>query len=285
MNLGKLTSTFSGELEGISGDTTQITREKRNDYINKVLTIIDVQYSSFINNLGSERRAKDTATDILELSMNLAGTAVGAATTKTVLAAISAGVTGTNSILDKNYFYDLALPSLIAQMNADRTEVYRTIVSGMQRDTTGNNAYLWAQAVRDLVEYYNAGTLQHAASSIRKEAGARQEAAEQRIDGILMVAQKATQQDVQARAALTDGLNNISSANLVQVRTILVPLSQALSHLPDCHILDTQQNGTVEQVKRALQLCIQNVSAETNRSFQDDHTEIAKRFKEVGLIQ
>ncbi len=35
MNLGKLTSTFSGELEAIAGDTTQISREKRNDYITR----------------------------------------------------------------------------------------------------------------------------------------------------------------------------------------------------------------------------------------------------------
>ncbi len=251
---------------------------------NKVLTIIDVHYSTFINNLGSERRTKDTVTDVLELSMNLAGTAVGGAATKTLLAAISAGITGTNSILDKNYFYDTALSSLVAQMDADRTEVYHLIVSGMQRDTTGNNAYGWAQAVRDLVEYYNAGTLQHAAGSIRKEAGARQEAAEQQIEDILMVTQPATPQDVQDRGVLTDGLNNISAANLAQVRGILLPLATALGHLPDCQTLDTQQNGTVDQVKRALQLCIQNVSAETSRSFHDDHAEIAKRFKEVGLI-
>jgi len=43
-------------------------------------------------------------TDLVELSMNIAGTAVGAAGTKTILAAISAGINGINGSIDSNYF-------------------------------------------------------------------------------------------------------------------------------------------------------------------------------------
>jgi len=235
--------------------------------------------------IAAEKRTKDMTTDLAVLSMNLAGAAVGGAATKTLLAAISAGVTGTNSALDKNFFYDMALPSLIAQMNADRTEAYQKILSGMQRETTGSNAYLWTQAVRDLVDYYNAGTLQHAAFSISKDAGAKQTATENQIEGILMVSQVATNDDIKDRKALTQSLNNISDANLDKVKSILVPLSKALSNLPKCAILVSKGSSTMQDIKLALQDCIQDVSSESNRSFKDDNAEITKRFKEAGILQ
>lgn len=285
MNLSKLTQTFSEELQAINKNTVTIDKIQRDDYINKAITIMDFNYSEFVNGLGTEKRTKDMVTDFAVLSMNLAGTAVGAAATKTLLAAISAGVTGTNSALDKNFFYDTALSSLIAQMNADRTEVYLKILSGMQRNTTGNNAYLWAQAVHDLVDYFNAGTLQNAAFSIKKDAGERQATAENRIDGILMVSQVATDTDITDRAALTVSLSKISDVNVDKVKSILVPLSKALSPLPECKALATKEDSNINDIKRALQLCILSVSGETNRSFKDDNAEIAKRFKEVGILQ
>ncbi|MDD5267778.1 MAG: hypothetical protein PHO08_11720 [Methylococcales bacterium] len=285
IDLTKLTSTFATELQKIQGSTTTIDKLKRDDYISKALTIMDFNYSTFVNGLGTQKRTKDMVTDFLVLSMNLAGTAVGAAETKTILAAISAGITGTNSALDKNFFYDMALPSLIAQMNADRTEVYLKILSGMQRETSGKNAYLWAQAVRDLVDYFNAGTLQHAASSIGKDAGARQTASQIEINNILMVPQVAKLSDIPLREEINRALNNITEKNSDKVKDIFVPLSNALSHLPDCKALENKADGNVSDIKIALQLCIQSVSGDTQHTFQEDNTKIAQKFKEAGIMQ
>lgn len=287
MNLHHVTTTLESQLEADfekleQKGTTEITPDERNDYINKTVTIIDVHYSQFVNGLGTEKRTKDMVVDFAELSLNLAGAAVGGAGTKTVLAAISAGVTGTDSAFDKNYFYDTALSSLIAQMNADRTEVYSRIVWGMQQETEGDEAYLWSQAVRDLIDYYNAGTLQHAAFSIKKEAGAKQEEAEEEIK-LLMVRQAATTTDVKDRGQLTDSLNNISAANVERVRGILVLLSQALSDLPDCKALETKENAPVPEIKLALGRCIRGTRG-SSRPFKEDHATIAKQFKEAGIL-
>lgn len=222
LNMDKVIKPFAEELENnMPKTTTTISPDKRNDYINKLITIIDINYSRFINKLGTEKRTKDMAVDFTQLSLNIAGAAVGGATTKTVLSAISAGVTGSNSAIDKNFFYDLTLPSLIVQMNADRTEVYRMILTGMQKDVSGKDSYPWTMALRDLIDYYNAGTLQHATFSVSKAAGAKQTEAQDRIDGLLMSSGVATPQAAADRGKLTDSLKNITKEKLDDVRGIL----------------------------------------------------------------
>ena len=162
--------------------TQEVTSlEKRNALISKALTIMDVRYAEFINSTETNRKNKEMFSDLVELSMNLAGTAVGAAGTKTILAAISAGVNGINGSIDTNYFYEKTFQSLVAQMNADRKEVLVNLTSGM---TLPLENYQWSQAVHDLVDYYNAGTLLGAISSIQKEAGKKEDFAVSQIMGI-----------------------------------------------------------------------------------------------------
>jgi hypothetical protein len=151
---------------------------------------MDVRYAEFINSTETNRKNKEMFTDLVELSMNIAGTAVGAAGTKTILAAISAGVNGINGSIDSNYFYEKTFQSLVAQMNADRKEVLVSITNGMILPI---DDYQWAQAVHDLVEYYNAGTLLGAISSIQKDAGEKENFAVSQIMGIRQAVLQASQ--------------------------------------------------------------------------------------------
>lgn len=260
---------------------------ERNKAISEALTLIDLRYSEFINNAGLQQRIKDMTTDFVELSLNLAGTAVGSASTKTLLAALSAGVSGTNIAFDKTFIYESAVPALIMQMNADRTEKYRQIVTGMKnRNIDGTDGYSWPQAVHDLIDYYNAGTLQNAINSIKKNAGNKQVKEEERIEGILMPL-KATQQDIDVKKSLTLNLNNINNANLSEVKKIFEPLSKALNHLNGCKNLSSKSETavSVSDVMDALQDCIRDVSEEKlkGRAFTDDLAELEKQFKQVGL--
>ncbi|MDD1606506.1 MAG: hypothetical protein LUP96_07410 [Methylococcaceae bacterium] len=170
--------------------TQEVTSpERRNTLISKALTIMDVRYAEFINNTETNRKNKEMFTDLVELSMNLAGTVVGAAGTKTILAAISAGINGINGSIDTNYFYQKTFQSLVAQMNADRKAVLVYLTKGM---TLPIENYQWAQAVHDLIDYYNAGTLLGAISSIQKEAGEKEHLAEDKIIEIRQVDFKAS---------------------------------------------------------------------------------------------
>jgi hypothetical protein len=49
--------------------------------------------------------------------------------------------------------------------------------------------------------------------------------------------------------------------------------------------LATKESSNTGDIKKALRDCIQSVSGETNRSFRNDNAEIAKRFKEAGILQ
>ena len=149
----------------------ELDQATRNEYIHEMITIINVNYSKFVHDLQINRRDKDMVVDVTTMSLGLAGTAVGSSATKSILAAISSGITSTSGFIDKNYFYSLTLPSMIAQMDKDRKVVYFRMFSGMQKDIKGDDPYPWAEAAQDLIDYYNAGTLPHAAASISADAG------------------------------------------------------------------------------------------------------------------
>jgi len=148
----------------------------RNDVILNAILLIDINYQGFINNSGLEQRQKDIGVDVAILSLNLAGAAVGATQAKTILAAVSAGVLGTNTSFDKTFVYEQTIPTLLAQMNADRSDIYSRIVKKMR--TLNFKDYSMQEAIHDLIDYYNAGTLQGAIISIRKNAGGKQASSE-----------------------------------------------------------------------------------------------------------
>src|SRR5437867_862376 len=81
------------------------SREARDRFIAGRLVLVNLRYVQFVRKATSEKQFLDSATDILALSLNLAGTATGGAAAKTILAAMAGGVTGSRSVIDKRYFY------------------------------------------------------------------------------------------------------------------------------------------------------------------------------------
>lgn len=143
----------------------------RNEVISGRLAMINLNYLDWLRTITSDKQLLDTAADVLLLSLNLAGTAVGGAAAKTTLAAISAGIAGSKTSIDKHYFYEKTISALIAEMNAQRTTILVKILNGMNADI---NEYPFEKAVSDIHEYYQAGTLAGAISSVQADAGAKQ---------------------------------------------------------------------------------------------------------------
>jgi hypothetical protein len=104
-------------------------------------------------------------TDIALLGLSGAGAVASAATAKTILASISAGVTGTRTAVDKDVFFEKTMPALLEEMDADRKMVLVDIQTGL---TVGSDRYSLFQAVYDLDRYYRAGTIPAAVASITK---------------------------------------------------------------------------------------------------------------------
>jgi hypothetical protein len=262
----------------------EIDKSERNKLISMALTIMDVRYAEFINSTESWRKNKEMLTDIVELSMNLAGTAVGGAGTKTILAAISAGVNGINGSIDTNYFYEKTFQSLVAQMNADRKDVLVSITKGKQCSI---EEYQWSDAVHDLVDYYNAGTLLGAISSIQKDAGKKEGNAESIIKEILEIPENAlVPPDVVAqKRRIKLALKKITSENLATINDMMKKLSEDLKLLPDCQSLSIAPPGP-EAAKKSINACIVAAGqvGRDSKLISMDLTKIEVLFTQVGIL-
>jgi hypothetical protein len=153
----------------------------RNRIISGRLALIDLHYNAFVADSAFEKQSLDTAAELTELGVNLATTAVGGAGAKTVLGAISAGVTGGKVAVDKNFFYEKTVSVIVTSMDAGRKTVLVQILQGLQ---TPASEYPLAQALSDVDAYYFAGTFLGALQSIQSDAGAKQTRAEVQLKTI-----------------------------------------------------------------------------------------------------
>lgn len=77
------------------GDAPEAKRRAARDrIISGRLALMNLNYNQFIARFSVTKQSLDFGTEITELGLNLATTAVGGAGTKTVLGAIASGVTG-----------------------------------------------------------------------------------------------------------------------------------------------------------------------------------------------
>ncbi len=142
----------------------------RNDLINARILDIDLNFEKFQEDLVRESAFKDLSAEWSTLALSGASAVVPLAETKTVLSAISAGITGAQGSIDKNLFFKKTIVALITQMKADRASKHTDILQKMDLDT---DKYPLTMALIDLEDYYKAGTLPQALTSISATAGAK----------------------------------------------------------------------------------------------------------------
>ena len=168
-DLEKLAKEFEtgSNISGFYGTPPDGRKDARNHFISGRLVQIDLRYLQFIKALTTDKQQLDSATDIVNMSLSLAGTLVGGVRAKANLAAAATGVGGTKSIIDKDYYYEKSIDALVATMNAKRKEVLVGIMTGLAAPI---DQYPFERAVTDLQLYYLAGTLSGALQFIHSEA-------------------------------------------------------------------------------------------------------------------
>lgn len=166
-------------------DDTKTPSDQKQGQRDKIITgrlvLIDLHYYQFISQFSVQKQTLDATTEILELGVNLATTAVGAAGTKTIFGAISSGISGSKLAIDKNFFYEKTVPVLISQMNAQRKEALAPIIAGTSKSV---GEYPLTQALSDLNNYYLAGTFVGALQSIQADAGVKERKAVKKLDAL-----------------------------------------------------------------------------------------------------
>src|ERR1035437_10034949 len=81
--------------------TETVRRDVRDKLIDGRLALINLNYNQFIARFSVTRESLDFGTEVTQLGLSLATTAVGGAETKTILGAISSGVTGSKLAIDR----------------------------------------------------------------------------------------------------------------------------------------------------------------------------------------
>jgi len=157
---------------------------KRNNIVTARIYAIDVNYHKFIRDLTAQQNVGAVGADWIALGLAGAGATTGSAQTKAVLAAISGGVTGARAAVSKDVFYSNTLPTVITQMDAQRKTILAQIYTGLQKSPIEYTLY---QALADLENYYNAGTLNGALVGLATSAGASSEAGDKQIAATLAI--------------------------------------------------------------------------------------------------
>lgn len=168
------------EYYATNADVT-VQKNVRNKMIDSRLALINLNYNQFIARFAVKKQSLDFGTEVTQLGLNLATTAVGGEETKTILAAVASGVTGSKLALDKNFFFEKTVPVLISSMNAQRKVMLLPIVTGMKQNT---DDYSFAQALSDLDAYYFAGTFVGALQAIQADAGNKEVKANEELNKV-----------------------------------------------------------------------------------------------------
>ncbi len=229
--------------------------DARNKFITGRITLMNIRYIQFVRQLTTDRQLLDTATAMLVLGMNIAGASFAAAGTKTVLAALSAGVTGSKEAIDKNYFFDKTIPALVSQMNAERKKALYPLLVGIR--TRSLDDYSFAQGVTDLNDYYLAGTFTGAIHGIQIDAAAKEEFADRKIATLTLA--PITKEQVVTIAQLTDAIGKLVESDLPKIRNAITTIDKTVDPSNDFEAAKEQLQNFVrdaaanpEQIKTVV---------------------------------
>lgn len=209
---------YSLEEKAADNDPTKL-KTARNKYLTARLVLIDLEYVVFVRSITRDRQLLDSSSDILIMSLNLAGAGTASAAAKTILHSLSAGITGSKITLDRDFFYEKTVPALVAAMNAERAKARINLLEGMKRES---DEYPFHQGVIDTQLYYEAGTFLGAISGIQESASVSETASKIKIEEI----KDKSQGHYDILRAITTRIPKLQPADLDAAWTALEPVLQ-----------------------------------------------------------
>jgi hypothetical protein len=168
-----LISVYNAMPEG----STKVAR--RNQIIFELVWLTDRSYDRYEAGFYSGQAYLNTATDLLELSLDAAASVTGTAATKSILSIIAGGVVGSKTSYEKNFYDQQTREVIVAKMEASRAEQLAVIETGM-----AISSYTLEQGLLDAEAYYRAGTVIGALEAINNSTSQQANAAHQAMKGI-----------------------------------------------------------------------------------------------------
>jgi hypothetical protein len=150
----------------------------RNDAIEEMLALIDSNYHDYITRLANHRATTDFLADVIELGTGAAtGIAKGERPNQILGIALTAFRGGRRSA-ELNFYREQTTPILIAKMDDNRSRIYAGI---LQKKARTADDYSFKEAIRDMVAYFNAGTLIRAFTELAKDTSTSAAASEEAV--------------------------------------------------------------------------------------------------------
>ncbi len=153
-------------------------REIRNLLIDVGIILIDQHFELFVREYSTDRKDFDAGMEIGSMATAAVATIVTPAVTKSILSAISGGLTAAKTVVDKTYFYDQTMQVIIKQMDAQRRSASVALLLGIPKSIEN---YPLSAALLDLHRYYTAGTIDGALAGIQQNAAIEAEEAKKTL--------------------------------------------------------------------------------------------------------
>lgn len=156
----------------------QLTRQQYRDMVVIIyMNAMDARYHEFRTMLSSERRQTDFALDLAVLGFT-GWASVARESIVNNLSAVAAGFAGARSSVDRNLYFDQALPGLIATMDAQRLRARAQMLTQLQRPA---GDYPLPTAFADLMGYEVSSTLNSAVTQMTAAAAQDRQAAQEEL--------------------------------------------------------------------------------------------------------
>lgn len=143
--------------------------EERDQNIDELIYLINSSYFAYEARIYATDGYVDLVSDVVVLGASTAAALVDGGATRTILSAVSAGVTGVRGSIDKNFFQERSKVALVTKMREIRLNKL-TQIESMKNLPLAD--YPWSSAMVDLQEYAESGTLLTALQKIIEEASA-----------------------------------------------------------------------------------------------------------------
>jgi hypothetical protein len=153
-----------------------LANEARNEMLWSIISNVDYSYYYFESRFASGRAGIKTVSDMAQLGMSAAATALGGSA---ILSAATTALAGSELSADKNFLNETATANLFIQMDALRAKQLAVIQQKMLLDST---SYSFEEAYRDALAYFAAGTIPAAEAGIAEAAGVEKNQADVEAD-------------------------------------------------------------------------------------------------------
>ena len=158
-----------------------VKKRIRDDIIDERILEIDNQFGNFEAALWKQGIGSGIGTDWIQLAISATTATAGGESVKSILGAVSTGITGAKASFDKNALFDKALPAILAQMVAEREKIRASIERSKQLPVAD---YTLFAALSDIRQFIRAGTIFGGIQTVAADAGAKISTADKEIKDI-----------------------------------------------------------------------------------------------------